>query len=199
MSEWWKGKRHDDPPGQSLAYRLGLAVQKYPVLLGATIAVLVATVALVIVLKQQGDLRQQQSDLRREKASNVRLNSAALGSCRRLQIVRDQENHTGALLYLVFHSSADRERVLAKGPAGAIHALQEHIYATSARAAHYAPPTDCRAAVSSPATYQPPQPLPFTMARARHLEPGIANDLEKSSQALINYERRLLKSLEGPK
>ena len=199
MNNPLKGHRHDDPPEQGFGYRVKIAVEKYPVLLGATIATILATVALVIVLKNQGDIRTSQQELKREKASNARLNAAALGSCRRLQIARDRQNHTSALLYLTFITGAQREQVLAHGPGGAIHALQAKIERTLGNAARYTPPTDCRKAVSSPQTYDPPQPVAFTMRIAKKLEPHVARDLTQASKALIDYERRLLAALEPKK
>lgn len=192
MNRPFRGERHDDPPEQGWRYRVALAVEKYPVLVGATIAMIVATVALVVVLKNQ-------SDLRTEKASNVRLTDAALGSCRRLQILRDRENHTSALLYLTFITGAQREEVLAKGPNGAINALQAKIERTMGEAARFTPSTDCQAAVHFPKTYKPPQPIPFTMKLAKELEPRAARNLVKASKKLISYERRLLASLGSKK
>jgi hypothetical protein len=179
VSENLKGQRHDDPPEQGLRYRVRIAVAKYPVLVGATVALIVATVALVLVLGQQNDLKT-------EKADNATLRRAAFGFCKRLQIERERHNRTEAVIYLTLESAADREKSLAEKDIGdrRIHKISEVTTRALAEESQYTAPTNCTRAVDAPRDYFPPQPQPYTRKLAAQVIPKGAKALADGARAI---------------
>lgn len=82
-----------------------------------------------------------------------RLNAAILGSCQRLQLVRDDLNKQASAQYRTLGL------VVRTTPPGVFRDLFKEIV----RSTEYLPPTDCDRAVRQPQSYRPPAPVPFAL------------------------------------
>lgn len=176
------GQRHTDPHNQGPLFRIKLAVEKSPmigVLVGVTIALVVATLALVLVLGQQSKISGQADELSREKVSYAQLYDAATGVCHRLQTERDRTNKLAAIIYLTLVTSAQRENQLARStPNRATHKHSALVLDRLGVSAQWTPPTDCSLAVGARARdYTAPTPTDFTTAVAASFIPKAARVL----------------------
>lgn len=81
-----------------------------------------------------------------------RLEHAEFGVCNRLQVVRDNTNRNGAILY-------EGVRVFRSSPS--LDAASKRRLGRLLGVPQYQGPTDCRVAVDAPDSYMPPAPVPY--------------------------------------
>lgn len=99
-----------------------------------------------------------------ERRDRIRLHDAATASCKRVNILREQENENALVIYGALTASRVRAEKLAKlgGKGAKVQRKAVKTIGIYQRALRKGTPTDCAAAVDSAKVYKPPAPRAFT-------------------------------------
>lgn len=101
-----------------------------------------------------------------QRVNDHRIDVAAMGTCKRLNILRIEESNRNAqVVWAALYRAAQRERALAaSGVKRELHQASADYIKTSIDAMRWTPETDCREAVNHPGTFRPPAPRKFDPA-----------------------------------